>query len=90
MSEKFRNPQNDHIEDISSLAWLWTLLFGALYLAVKGVWSHFVVGIFLAILTMGLSWLIYPFFAKRILRHHYLKQGYQIVSGESHEIGLHS
>ena len=81
-SNKYRNPQNDYVETISPFCWLWTLLFGAIYFAVKGVWTHFVVGIILAVITVGISWLIYPYFAKSILQKHYLKQGYVAVSAD--------
>lgn len=73
---KFKNPANGYIKEVSSLAWLWTLLFGIIYFAVKGVWTHVFVGLFLAIITAGISWLIYPFFAKSILRNHYLEKGW--------------
>jgi hypothetical protein len=75
---RFRNPANGYEEE-ASLAWLWVLLFGAIYFAVKGVWTHAIVGILLAIPTYGLSWLIYPFFASEIMRRHYLRQGWREV-----------
>ncbi|TLS78352.1 hypothetical protein FE236_00955 [Mariprofundus erugo] len=72
----FKNPANGHNETIPQLAWLWTLLLGIIYFGVKGVWTHVFVGLFLAIVTAGISWFIYPFFAKKILRNHYLKKGW--------------
>lgn len=75
---KFKNPQNGYIEELPALAWLWTLLFGAIYFAVRGVWTHAIVGLILAIFTYGISWLIYPFFAKNIIATHYLKTGWVI------------
>jgi len=72
----FKNPANGHTETIPGLAWLWTLLFGFIYLAIRGVWTHVVAYVFLAVMTAGISWFIYPFFASGILRNHYLKKGW--------------
>ncbi|MGD9724777.1 MAG: hypothetical protein AB7M05_08615 [Alphaproteobacteria bacterium] len=75
---RFRNPANGYEEEISN-AGLWCLLFGCVYFAVKGVWTHAVAAFVLAVLTVGLSWLIYPFFARRILETHYLRKGWVAV-----------
>ena len=72
----FRNPANGHIERIDG-AWAWVLLFGCIYFAAKGVWTHAVAGLLLAIITGGISWFIYPIFAARIMRTHYLRKGWQ-------------
>jgi len=50
---------------------------GCLYFAAKGVWTHAVAGLFLALLTGGISRLVYPFFATRIMRTHYLRKGWR-------------
>ena len=73
---KFKNPSNGYIEEISSCAWLWVLLFGCFYFVVKGVWRHALVGFFCALLTYGISWFVYPFFASSIIRKHYLRKGW--------------
>ena len=72
---KFKNPANGYIED-SSAPWLWTLLFGGLYFAYKGVWRHLFISFILAILTGLVSWLFYPFFASEIIRKSYLRKGW--------------
>jgi hypothetical protein len=72
----FRNPANGYVETISHPG-LWTLLFGCFYFAVKGVWIHAGMALVLAVITGGLSWLIYPFFARRLIETHYLRQGWQ-------------
>jgi hypothetical protein len=77
---KFKNPNNGYVEEISDWVWLWVLLFGCIYFAVKGVWTHAAVGLILAFLTWGISWLIYPFFARGIMRRHYLRRGWSEVS----------
>lgn len=73
---RFENPQNRYIE-ASGSPWLWTLLFGTIYFAVKGVWTHVVVSLIAAVCTYGISWLIYPFFAGSIIRSHYLRKGWR-------------
>lgn len=72
---KFQNPQNNYVEEATA-PWLWTLLFGCLYFAVKGIWTHFVIGAIVGIATGGFAWLIYPFFANGIVRTHYQKKGW--------------
>ena len=80
----FQNPANGYIERVN-LPFLWTLLFGPIYFAVRGVWTHAVVSFFLAMLTAGLSWLVYPFFAKGILETNYLRKGWVPLScGDVH------
>ncbi len=73
---QFKHPGNGYIEEVPALAWLWTLLFGSIYFAVRGVWTHVLVSLVLAVSTLGFSWLVYPFFAKSILEKSYLKKGW--------------
>jgi len=73
---RFRNPSNGYTEKVSGFAWLWTLLFGGFYFAVKGVWTHAIVGLLIVAPTFGISWLVYPFFARSIMRTHYLRKGW--------------
>lgn len=76
MTIKFKNPSNGFIEE-STYPWLWCLLFGTFYFIFKGIWIHAALSFIIAMFTGGLSWLIYPFFAKRILLMHYNKIGWQ-------------
>lgn len=69
------NPQNQ-FEERADLPWLWTLLFGSFYFAYKGVWIHAAVSLVLAIITSGISWLIYPLFANAIVHKHYMHKGW--------------
>lgn len=71
----FENPVNGYQERASS-PFLWCLLFGALYFAIKGLWRHAVIAAIAAILTVGMSWLVYPFFAGAIVRATYLRNGW--------------
>jgi hypothetical protein len=75
MSRKFRHPTNGYTEAVGT-AWLWCLLFGCIYFAIKGIWTHAVAAFVLALLTFGLSWLVYPFFARGIVEKHYLRSGW--------------
>lgn len=72
---RFENPANGYVEEVTN-APLWCLLFGCIYFAVKGVWTHAIVGALLAIVTCTISWFIYPFFANQIMRTHYLRRGW--------------
>lgn len=51
MATKFRNPANGYEVEVPDTAWLWTLLFGGFYFAVKGVWRHVAVLFMLALLV---------------------------------------
>lgn len=76
----FEHPDNGHVEKgYGLLSWLWVLLFGPIYWAVKGVWRHVVASILLGFLTFGISHLIYPFFTYSILRKHYLRTGWRVL-----------
>ena len=76
----FENPQNGDRETVSGLAWLWCVLFGFFYFAVKGIWRHAIIAFILAMITLGLSWLIYPSLANHIVRSSYLERGWRPVS----------
>jgi len=71
---RYRNPINDHVEEVEN-AGLWCLLFGSFYFAYKEVWTHAVIS-FVALLTFGISWFIYPFFAREVVERSYLQRGW--------------
>ena len=73
---KFKNPSNGYVEEVSSLVWLWVFLFPGFYFGFKGVWSHFFLGLILALFTYGISIFIYPFFAVSIMQNNYLRRGW--------------
>lgn len=73
---KFKNPSNGYIEETPLYAWLWILLFGTLFFIVKGIWRHALISFLCALLTWGISCLVYPFFASNIMRKHYLRKGW--------------
>ncbi len=69
----FENALNGHRVEVGTFGpFIWTLIFGALYFLLKGSIKHFLLSIILAVFTVGISWLIYPFFAPGILRNMYL------------------
>jgi uncharacterized protein (DUF58 family) len=72
---RFRNPHNGYTVRLGR-PFLWCLLFGAFYFAIRGIWPHALFSLILALMTGGISWLIYPFFARRIIRKHYLERGW--------------
>ena len=78
MAMHFKNPTNGYVES-SSVPFLWCLLFGCLYFAVKGIWSHVFISFVLALCTAGISWLIYPFFARSIVYKAYARKGWQEI-----------
>ena len=74
---KFTNPSNGYsVRATTPFTWLWCLLFGFFYFAYKGIWRHAIIGFLVAILTLGFSWLAYPFFASWIVRSHYRERGW--------------
>jgi hypothetical protein len=73
------NPANGNEEDIGT-PWIWCLLFGCIYFAVRGVWTHAVAALLLAVITAGFSWLVYPFFARAAVERHYFRKGWLPVS----------
>lgn len=77
---KFKN-KNGYIEE-SSAPFVWALLFGFIYFIYKGIWKHALISFLLLFFTMGLSWLIYPFFASDIVRNNYLKDGWENMESQ--------
>ena len=74
---KFKNKLNNYVETVSGpFSWLWVLLIGPIYWALKGIWRHAVVHLVLALISFGVIHLIYPFFTYTIIKKHYLKLGW--------------
>jgi hypothetical protein len=44
------------------------------------VWRHAIASVILLPVTFGLSWIVYPFFARSIVRAHLIKEGWQDIS----------
>ena len=75
-THSFKHPVNGYIKTVTIDVWIFAALFGAFYFAYKGVWSHALISLVLAILTGGISHLIYCWFARGILKEHYLTKGW--------------
>lgn len=75
----FKNTANNYTEK-SSCPWLWCLLFSWIYLAIKGAWAWAWISLMLTIFTLGVSNLIMPFFARKIVRKAYLNKGWVEVT----------
>ena len=79
----FKNPQNDHVETVTS-GLLWVFLWTPIYYAVKAIWTHAIVRLALGIIgwsvTMGIGAIaigvVYAFLNKSIVKSHYLKKGW--------------
>jgi hypothetical protein len=75
-----RNPMTDETVTIKKWPTFWlTLFFGCFYFAYHGLWLHAAIALVAAIFTSCLSWLIYPFFAYRLVVDNYRRKGW-IVS----------
>ena len=80
----YENPLNGKRVTVGSLGpFLGALFFGGFYFLVKGSVKHFFVSWLVAICTVGVSWLIYPFFAPGIIRRMYEDKGFVQMSGGS-------
>jgi len=80
----FKNPANGYTQSVTKASAFWgCLLFGIFYFAYKGVWRHAAIGLLAALLTAGISWIVYPFFAYNCVRTSYLERGWR-------ELGLRS
>ena len=60
--------------------WLWCFLFGPFYFAQKRIWFHAILSAVLTVLTLGLSWMIYPLAARSAVSAFYRKQGWEDIS----------
>jgi hypothetical protein len=68
----FKHPTNGHVEEVS-VPGPSVLQLGFFYFAVKGVWTHAMVGFLSACCTLDLFRLVCPVLAAGILRRHYLE-----------------
>lgn len=80
MRSTFKHPLSEHTEVSSGWAsGIWCLIFGAFYFAHKDNWKHFWMYMLFALMTGGISILIYPFFARSINDKSYLRRGWSRV-----------
>jgi len=84
MKTYFRNPSNQHVEEVDWTFW-GTLLLGPLFFAFRGVWGWAILSLILALLTAGIAWLFIPFAAHGIVNNHYLNKGWEQITKEDLE-----
>lgn len=78
MAAYYRNPANGYVvKATGEFTWLWAFLFGPFYFGYKGLWGHAVLYALAAVVTLCISWFIYPFFAKGLVNKRYLELGWE-------------
>lgn len=55
------------------------LFFGVFVPLVRGDWKYFIISLIAAIVTSGISWLIFPFCYNKLYLNDLLNSGYEIV-----------
>ena len=70
------HPVNGHQVQVYSGFSLPCLLFGCFWYGSKGMWGSAVIAFFVAMLTSGFAWLLFPFFANDHHVKFLKKQGY--------------
>ena len=71
------SPAGKEEKDLTNCFW-WSLLLGPFYFAYMGVWDTAVISFILAVISGGLSVLVYPFFTEKIIAASYMKKGWKI------------
>lgn len=56
------------------------LLFGVFVPMVRGDWKYFFISLILAVITSGISWLVFPFIYNKLYLNDLLSSGYRIVN----------
>jgi len=80
----FRQPETGQLLDMGD-APKEALVKGPFYFAIHKVWKHAIIGAVLAILTVGISWLVYSVYSQRIMRKHLLAAGWVAVAKETRD-----
>ena len=70
------HPVNGHQVQVYSGFSLSCLLFGCFWYGSKGMWGSAVIAFFIAMLTSGFAWVLFPFFANDHHMKFLQKQGY--------------
>jgi hypothetical protein len=53
MADRFKNPVNGHIEEVTAWPHLWALLFGMVYFLVRGLWPHVIIQLAVILIFIG-------------------------------------
>ena len=57
----------------------WTMLFFGVFVPlVRGDWKWFLISLIAGFVTVGISWLVFPFFYNKIYLNELLEKGYVI------------
>ncbi|HCB75098.1 MAG TPA: hypothetical protein DEP91_02830 [Sphingomonas bacterium] len=83
----FENPATGWRESVPNRAWLWMLLFGGFYLIARSMWRPLAISTLIVVLVGAVAWpllfLLIPGIwvfdathAERMMRAHYLRQGW--------------
>jgi len=64
----------------ASTPWLWSLVFGGFYFLYRKAWMHSAIWLVAAVCTLGLAWLVYPFYAGKALTSTYKNRGWERVA----------
>jgi len=79
----FENPLNNHRVTVGTAGpFFLCLLFGFFYFLFKGIYKHAIISVIVAICTVGIGWLVYPFFAPGIVRNYYIDKGFSDVTNQ--------
>lgn len=74
------HPKGHGCEQVVSAGFSWPCFFcGFLWFAVKGVWTWAFISFVLAVLTSGISWVVFPFFANDLHQRHLIRKGYRFI-----------
>jgi len=78
-----QHQNSDRLVQTVKVGWSWPcFFFGCFWFLAKGMVGKAVVFFILAFVTLGISWIIVPAFANKMLLEHYLSLGYKEVSGK--------
>ena len=69
----FDSQANVTFQKTTSLMYLLLLLSGSIYFAITGFWTHAIVCAFLAVITFGVTWLIFLLIAPEIRKQLIMK-----------------
>lgn len=78
---RFQNPANQYVEEINDPV-LGVLLFGPIYIGLRGAWVAALGYTVVTVFTVGLFWLVLPFLVTGIFRRHYLSLGWTELKPE--------
>jgi len=100
MPRTFRNPVNGHVEEVSGEAAGLVILLGPIYLAFKGLWSHFFLWLLLVggfsiatggygiVFALPIATIAYAVTINKIIVNSYLRKGWQeVVVGSDRTTG---